>query len=1311
LTPQGRQGNTRKTLAVLLLLVAGALLAMRSPVTWEAACTLARRHLPDALGLDVGIGQCELDPLGQKVIVRGFSLFAPGADTPLFAADLAEVQLGFVRPPFNQLRLDLVRVQHPRVTLDLSQPSKREQPQDASCPLEVLDRLRVSRVALTDAEVRLALPGGRRVEVSELDVGWSERWGVAELDVEARRGQVRLGAEGPDLVLGRLGFTGALDADEELLEIHRSEVALEDVSVNLSGRIEKLCDPSLALDAQVFLPMRALTQAKLVPRPATGHLWARFAVNGRPEAPTVSAELSGSGLGYDNNRFGPTNLTARAFYSGDRVRLEELVLPVGAGRVKLSGTLRLAEGLPVEVDVLTENASLGRILDKASVKGSWVDFPATVNAHLTGTLLPRPQLGGDVDLRTGRFVLATRPYDAPEKQGLTILTFERGRAQTDFKLLSDRVVFSNLRVESGKSRVNDGEVTLFFDTSRGMDIHGDADLELSDFGHIAGLSWSGRGPARFSVRTSNSDVRVDSTVSFRDFTFWGFGLGVVQGKVTYAGNVLGFPSLTGQKGRTQYFGKGALTFGRSLHARAEVNVPQGRTEDMVDIIAGLHPSIAVLQGTLAGATSGRVEIDSPVDHLEGLVAFDLRDTTYYGRRMGDGAARLRFVDGKAMVLERTVLQGPLGRTWAEGTWTWTDGTLDYAFGGENLSLAEIMGPERAERLGMRGTLALTGRVDGDNQTPIVTAELRSPRVTFADRNLGELGLQARMEGRDLKLWGKPFTDASTYLTMTVREPFPYEVSVKLALPEIRPLLPELAIARGVSGELSGEVTAKGAMRDLDTLSASATVDRLMLSRADFRVQNEGPILLGYEKGRLEVQSLALRGPESTLSAAGWVSERAMDVSLRGHVEARLIETLMPGMLERTAGTVDFTAAATGSPSTPRLMGSAAIADARLSLKDKPVTLRALNGRIHFTEQRVLLESLQGLLNEGRVTARGDVALEDLKPQRVQAALQFDQVSYRPMEDLPVTASGAVQLTGTPDALVVSGDVDIVRLYYQKGLELESILKNLARKSTVLTASAEKPREFLTLDVNVHLGDVRVDNNLARARLLGELRLTGTNVRPGLLGRVEAAEGSQAFFRNTQFAITEGQLEFRDRQGFEPVFELHAQSQVREYTVKLHAFGRVEDPQVIFSSEPALTEGDIVSLLTLGVTSTDKDTAASASAGLAAEALFNVSGLDRQVKRFLPSNPVLKDLSFQISTTYNDATQQAEPTARLESKFLSEQLKIGMTQPVSGRGTRARAEYRFDNRLSAQAQWDNENTSTASGIGNLGLELKLSWEVE
>jgi len=860
-------------------------------------------------------------------------------------------------------------------------------------------------------------------------------------------------------------------------------------------------------------------------------------------------------------------------------------------------------------------------------------------------------------------------------------------------------------VESGRSRAG-VDVTLFYDPARGLEVSGQAELDLADYGAIAELPWEGRGTGSFSVLGPYADVKVDASMSLRDFTFWGFGLGVVQGKAAYADGVLSFPAVSGQKGRTQYFGKGALTFGPALLARGEVNVPQGRTEDLVDILAGLHPNIAVMQGTIAGQASGRVEIDSPVDRFEGLAAFDFKDTTYYGRRLGNGSSRVRFVDGKEMVLERTTLEGPLGKSWVEGTFTFAGG-LDYAFGGDNLSLAEAMGPELAERLGIQGTMQLKGTVSGDSTLPVVKAQLRSPRVTFAERDLGEMDLSANMEGEELMILGNPFRDASMSVQMKVKEPYHFTSDLRLTLPEIRPLLPNHPLTQGMTGSLSGILSAEGDVRNLEKVQVSAKVEKLTLARGGFRGANDGDIDLVYSDGRLRVESLVFRGPDTNLEATGSVGASKMDLTVRGDLDVRALEALVPD-LERTGGRVLFQAQASGSPDRPSLAGDAQLIDGRMALRGRPVTLRNLSGQATFTEHGVLLKGFRGLLNEGSVRASGEIALKQLRPDKLVVVAELEDVTYRVSDDLPVTTSGDLQLTGTPEAMLLAGDIEISRLRYQKGLELDSMLKNLGRRSALPT-TADKAREFLTYDVRVHLKDVRVDNNLARGQVLGDLRLTGTNVRPGVLGRIEAAEDSQAFFRNNQFTISQALVEFRDRYGIELVFDVRAQTQVREYTVKLHAFGPPSDPQVLLSAEPDLVEADVLSLLTLGVTSTDKETAASASAGLAAEALFNVSGLDRQVKRFLPKNAILKDLSFQFSTTYNDATRQAEPTAQLESKILSDQLKIGMTQPVSGRGTRARAEYRFDNRLSAQAQWDNENSEAA--FGNLGLELKLSWEVE
>jgi len=98
-----------------------------------------------------------------------------------------------------------------------------------------------------------------------------------------------------------------------------AEVSLEETSVSLSGRVEQLCNPVLALDAQVFLPLRTLSQAQVLPKPASGHLWSRLTVNGRPAAPSITVEVSGSNLAYE--RFGPTSLTAKMHYAGERVRV------------------------------------------------------------------------------------------------------------------------------------------------------------------------------------------------------------------------------------------------------------------------------------------------------------------------------------------------------------------------------------------------------------------------------------------------------------------------------------------------------------------------------------------------------------------------------------------------------------------------------------------------------------------------------------------------------------------------------------------------------------------------------------------------------------------------------------------------------------------------------------------------------------------------------------------------------------------------------------------------------------------------------
>ena len=67
-------------------------------------------------------------------------------------------------------------------------------------------------------------------------------------------------------------------------------------TATLSGVIEGFCDPNLALQGQVFLPVSTLRRAIGKGPVSTGNLWAKAEVNGRPDELVVGLEVVGSGV-------------------------------------------------------------------------------------------------------------------------------------------------------------------------------------------------------------------------------------------------------------------------------------------------------------------------------------------------------------------------------------------------------------------------------------------------------------------------------------------------------------------------------------------------------------------------------------------------------------------------------------------------------------------------------------------------------------------------------------------------------------------------------------------------------------------------------------------------------------------------------------------------------------------------------------------------------------------------------------------------------------------------------------------------------
>ncbi|MDP1822996.1 MAG: translocation/assembly module TamB domain-containing protein [Archangium sp.] len=1296
----------RQVLGVFAALLLALVLVLRTERAGAFVCEQLRERLPAAIDAQVELGRCAIDPLNGSVEVSRIVVTATGASAPFITADKAAVSLRGLF--FGGVSLQDVELIRPSVALTLPLAGGAG---GTTCPVRELSRLRVNRLRVDDASVALTLPEGRLVRLDGVMIDASIDRREAVVTVDGRGGAVVVGDQ--TLRLGKLVLEATLDLGAEQLDVQRAEANLEGVRVTTSGTVDALCGaPSLDLAVQAWLPLEALPRLG-VPLPTpSGQVLARASVGGKLDALAVHGEVQGSRVIL--GPYAPGDFSARASWTGKVVKLEEFLTRSGDGEVRVSGELSLEQGLPVTARIETKDASFARIMARAGVPGAWVEFAATVKGTVTGNLSPTPVLGGDIEFHTGRFVLAARAWDGPPTAGIDILGFKQSSGRFRLGVTSQVVSFDDVAIRVGAAEATrvSGMVKLFPQRNAiDADVTADA-IDLSDFGSassrleggsIAELPWAGFGQARVAVKGPFASVVVEGQTTLRDFKLAGYSLGVTQSPLRYQGGTLAFPAIAAQKGQTQYFGDVALNFNEpKLHARATVQLPDGRVEDVIDLLADLSPAMQNLQDrVLTGRMSALAAFDCPVSELTGVIAARVRDGRYLERRLGEANLIARFEAGQTMVLEPTVFDGPLGRFAVDGTWDF-DGPLDYRLALEGGSLAELIDPGGEQKLPVSGAFVAKGKVSGTTDVTVIDGWMSSSDVTWKQHVLGPMHLEAKAVGRELEASGTVFPGLGATLGLSMRNDWPFRSHLDVQIADLAPFLPESAAS--VAVRLKGTVDAHGPMRDFRQVTARATLSELGIARGEVTAANVEPVELAWNAGAIEVASLELKGPTTELTAAGTWGPVNVDLKTRGSVDLRLLSSLT-NQLERTQGRLDFTAAFAGSVAAPSLAGRASLTDARFQVRGQDLAVRALSGRADFSESRILIQDVQGFLNEGRVRARGDVRLERFSIKTLELQTDLEDVSVQVKPDVPVTLTGSLLLASrNAEQFQLSGGLDVVKFRYTQPMALESLV---ATAREVPVPNDTKPNEWLRLDVDLRTaGDVRIENNLARARLAGRLKLSGTNVKPVLIGVVETQEGAQAFFRGNTFNVQRGQLQFN---GLWPTFDLSAQSQVREYLVTVKAFGRFEDPKLSLSSEPPLSDADILSLLTLGVTSREQLTGTSA-AGLGAEALLSASGLDQQVQKFLSqSGGLLKDPQVRLTTSFNEASGTAEPAVTLESKVLIENLKVGVTKPVAGRGTKAHLDYRFNQHVSARAQWDDQNQNTT--LGNPGVELRFRFEWE
>ena len=327
---------------------------------------------------------------------------------------------------------------------------------------------------------------------------------------------------------------------------------------------------------------------------------------------------------------------------------------------------------------------------------------------------------------------------------------------------------------------------------------------------------------------------------------------------------------------------------------------------------------------------------------------------------------------------------------------------------------------------------------------------------------------------------------------------------------------------------------------------------------------------------------------------------------------------------------------------------------------------------------------------------------------------------------------------------LTGDVTIDSFAYTRPITMSANLPSFGTRAKRTEVNAYDPAlDAIALDLRVRsAAPMVIKNNLVEVQLgidSGTLQVTGTNQRIGLRGGLRALPGGRLQFQTNEFEVRQALIRFDDPTRVAPNVDITAVTEYRRYSdtsagaaagtgsgsgssaasvgstrggslwrITLHAYGDADDLRVDMTSEPALSQEDIVLLLTVGMTRAELDQLAASSIGasIALNALGAASGADRAVKQAIP---IIDD--FRFGSAYSTVTGKTEPQLTV-GKRLTNDLRASVTAGLSeDRELRSNIEWRLNNRLSVQGSYDNINDVSSSALGNLGMDLRWRLEFE
>ena len=607
---------------------------------------------------------------------------------------------------------------------------------------------------------------------------------------------------------------------------------------------------------------------------------------------------------------------------------------------------------------------------------------------------------------------------------------------------------------------------------------------------------------------------------------------------------------------------------KQMPFQAKANVQNASLKDIQEIAGYNYPVTGTLQASLNA--SGTAE------HLNGGGNLQISNGSAYGQPFRTLQADL-LLAGKNAQVTRLYLSEGGGKVNGTGSYNLTSKAFTGKLNGSGFNLAHFQQLQKGgTHLG--GVAQFNAQASGTVDAPSVDAHLLISNLLMNSENIGNVILDAKTQGEIMHLAGSAVNKiAKLNLNgdVRMREDYPAHAQITFSDFDIDPLL-KLYMQGKVTGHsrINGQMDAAGPLKKPELLTVHGNIPSVHASVENFNIDNSGPIRFSMADQVMKLEQVHLIGPDSDVTAAGSIAltgARALNAKVDGRVNLKLLQSFDPNV--SSSGGIVISASVTGTLAQPNFQGEVDLNNATVSLIDMPNGLSNMNGKLVFTQDRLMVQQLTAQTGGGQLNLGGFVTyrkgvLFDLTATGRDVRVRYSGIS--------IVANADLRYTGTMRGATLGGDVLITRFAMTQQFDLATyIAKSKEPPSTPDPTSVANHIRF-----NLHISStpqLAVETSLATLSGDVDLNVRGTVVNPILLGRVNIAEGD-VLFQGAKYHLERGDVTFTNALRIAPLLNVEASTTIRDYDITLGFHGPVDRLSTTYRSEPPLSTADIISLL-------------------------------------------------------------------------------------------------------------------------------------